>query len=152
MAIAPLLVIWFGSGLLSKVLVTAIMVFFPTLLSTVVGIRNVDPDLRELMRSLRAGRRHLFLKLELPAALPVIFGGLKLSVILAVVGAIVGEFVGADEGLGFLINLGRGVLDTSLIFVAVLMIVLLAQAMYWSITLLESRLLRWKQLGLRSDG
>ena len=151
-AIAPLLVIWFGSGLLSKVLVTAIMVFFPTLLSTVVGIRNVDSDLRELMRSLRASRRQLLLKLELPGALPVIFGGIKLSVILAVVGAIVGEFVGADEGLGFLINLGRGVLDTPLIFVAVLMIVLLAQAMYWSVTLLESRLLRWKQLGLRSDG
>jgi NitT/TauT family transport system permease protein len=148
-AIAPLLVIWFGSGLLSKVLVTAIMVFFPTLLSTVVGIRNVDPDLRELMRSLRASRWQLFLKLDLPGALPVIFGGLKLSVILAVVGAIVGEFVGADEGLGFLINLGRGVLDTSLIFVAVLMIVLLAQAMYWSITLLESHLLRWKQHGLQ---
>ena len=144
-AIAPLLVIWFGSGLLSKVLVTAIMVFFPTLLSTVVGIRNVDPDLRELMRSLRASRRQLFLKLELPAALPVIFSGLKLSAILGVVGAIVGEFVSADEGLGFLINLGRGVLDTPLIFVAVLMIVLLAQAIYWSITLLESYLLRWKQ-------
>ena len=144
-AIAPLLAIWFGSGLLSKVLVTAIMVFFPTLLSTVVGIRNVDPDLRELMRSLRASRRQLFLKLELPAALPVIFSGLKLSAILGVVGAIVGEFVSADEGLGFLINLGRGVLDTPLIFVAVLMIVLLAQAIYWSITLLESYLLRWKQ-------
>ena len=144
-AIAPLLVIWFGSGLLSKVLVTAIMVFFPTLVSTIVGIRNVDQDLRELMRSLRAGRRQLFVKLELPAAMPVIFGGLKLSVILAVVGAIVGEFVGADEGLGFLINLGRGVLDTPMIFVAVLMIVLLAQAMYWSVTLLESYLLRWKQ-------
>ena len=151
-AIAPLLVIWFGSGLLSKVLVTTIMVFFPTLLSTVVGIRNVDPDLRELMRSLRASHRQLFLKLELPGALPVIFSGLKLSVILAVVGAIVSEFVGADEGLGFLINLGRGVLDTPLIFVAILMIVLLAQALYWSITLLESHLLRWKQDGLRSDG
>ncbi len=149
-AIAPLLVIWFGSGLLSKVLVTTIMVFFPTLLGTVVGIRNVDPDLRELMRSLRASRWQLFLKLDLPGALPVIFGGLKLSVILAVVGAIVGEFVGADEGLGFLINLGRGVLDTPMIFVAVLMIVLLAQAMYWSVTLLESYLLRWKQHGSQS--
>lgn len=148
-AIAPLLVIWFGSGLLSKVLVTTIMVFFPTLLGTVVGIRNVDPDLRELMRSLRASRWQLFVKLDLPGALPVIFGGLKLSVILAVVGAIVGEFVGADQGLGFLINLGRGVLDTPMIFVAVFMIVLLAQAMYWSITLLEGYLLRWKQHGLQ---
>ena len=146
-AIAPLLIIWFGSGLLSKILVTAIIVFFPTLVSTVVGIRNVDPDLRDLMRSLRASRWQVFAKLELPAALPVIFGGLKLSVILAVVGAIVGEFVGADEGLGFLINLGRGVLDTPMIFVAVLALVLLAQALYWSVSLLESTLLAWQRQG-----
>ena len=118
-ALAPLLVIWFGSGLTSKVLVCALIAFFPTLISTIVGIRNVDPDLHDLMRSLRASRRQIFRLLELPAALPVIFGGLKLSVILAVVGAVVGEFVGADVGLGFLINLARGVLDTPLMFVAI---------------------------------
>ncbi|RME55765.1 MAG: ABC transporter permease [Caldilineae bacterium] len=145
-AVAPLLVIWFGSGLLSKVLVTALIVFFPTLVSTVVGIRNVDPDLHDLMRSLRATRRQIFTKLELPAALPVLFGGFKLSVILAVVGAVVGEFVGADAGLGFLINLGRGVLDTSMIFVAVFTLVLIAQALYLTVTLLENRLLRWQRV------
>ncbi|MEZ4583071.1 MAG: ABC transporter permease subunit [Caldilineaceae bacterium] len=79
----------------------------------------MDPDLHDLMRSLRATRGQIFRLLELPAALPVIFGGLKLSVILAVVGAVVSEFVGADVGLGFLINLARGVLDTPLMFVAV---------------------------------
>ena len=117
-AIAPLLIIWFGSGLASKVLVVALITFFPTLVSTIVGIRSVDADLRDLMRSLRATRWQMFRLLELPSALPVIFGGLKLSVILAVVGAVVGEFVGADVGLGFLINLSRGVLDTPLMFVA----------------------------------
>ena len=99
-AIAPLLIIWFGSGLTSKVLVVALITFFPTLVSTIVGIRSVDADLRDLMRSLRASRWQMFRLLELPSALPVIFGGLKLSVILAVVGAVVGEFVGADVGLG----------------------------------------------------
>lgn len=143
-AIAPLLVIWFGTGLLSKVLITGIIVFFPTLVSTIVGIRGVDTDLRDLMRSLRASRSQLFFKLELPAALPVIFGGLKLSVILAVVGAVVGEFVGADVGLGFLINLGRGVLDTSMIFVAVIALVAIAQLLYAGVSLLESRTLRWR--------
>ncbi len=146
-AIAPLLVIWFGSGLTSKVLVCALIVFFPTLVSTVVGIRNVDPDLRDLMASLRATPRQVFFKLELPAALPVIFGGLRLSVILAVVGAVVGEFVGADVGLGFLINLGRGVLDTPMIFVAVLCLVLVAQSLYAVVTLLERILLRWQRIG-----
>lgn len=143
-AIAPLLVIWFGNGLLSKVLVTAIIVFFPTLVSTIVGIRGVDADLHDLMRSLRASRSQLFFKLELPAALPVLFGGLKLSVILAIVGAVVGEFVGADVGLGFLINLGRGVLDTPMIFVAVLALVVIAQTLYAGVSALESYFLRWR--------
>ncbi len=144
-AIAPLLVIWFGSGLTSKVLICALIVFFPTLISTMVGIRNVDEDLRDLMRSLRADAWQIFTKLELPAALPVLFAGLKLSVILSVVGAVVGEFVGADVGLGFLINLGRGVLDTSMIFVAVFALVLIAQTFYVVVSLLERHLLRWQR-------
>ena len=143
-AVAPLLVIWFGSGLASKVLVVALIAFFPTLISTIVGLRNVDGDLRDLMRSLRATPAQTFRWLELPAALPVIFGGLKLSVILAVVGAVVGEFMGADVGLGFLINLARGVLDTPLMFVAVLSLVLISQALYWAVVALEHRLLRWQ--------
>ena len=144
-AIAPLLVIWFGNGLLSKVLITGIIVFFPTLVSTIVGIRGVDADLHDLMRSLRASRSQLFFKLELPAALPVLFGGLKLSVILAIVGAVVGEFVGADVGLGFLINLGRGVLDTPMIFVAVLALVVIAQTLYAGVSALENYYLRWRR-------
>jgi NitT/TauT family transport system permease protein len=144
-AVAPLLVIWFGSGLTSKVLICALIVFFPTLVSTMVGIRNVDPDLHDLMRSLRASRLQIFTKLELPAALPVLFGGLKLSVILSVVGAVVGEFVGADVGLGFLVNLGRGVLDTPMIFVAVFTLVIIAQFLYLIVSLIEAYCLRWQR-------
>ena len=98
----------------------------------------MDPDLHDLMRSLHASRSQIFAKLELPSALPMIFGGLKLSVTLAVVGAVVGEFVGADAGLGFLINLGRGILDTPLMFVAVIVLVLIAQALYVAVVLLEN--------------
>ncbi len=145
MAVAPLLVIWFGSGLISKVLVCALITFFPTLVSTMVGIRSVDADLRDLMRSLRAGRWQMFRLLELPSALPIIFGGLKLSVILAVVGAVVGEFVGADVGLGFLINLARGVLDTPLMFVAVLSLIVIAQALYLTVAIAEHVCLRWQR-------
>lgn len=144
-AVAPLLVIWFGSGLTSKVLVCALITFFPTLVSTIVGVRTVDDDLRDLMRSLRAGRWQTFRLLELPAALPVIFGGLKLSVILSLVGAVVGEFSGADVGLGFLINLGRGVLDTPLMFVAVFALIVIAQTLYLIVSLLEHILLRWQR-------
>ncbi len=144
-AIAPLLIIWFGSGLTSKVLVVALITFFPTLVSTIVGIRSVDTDLRDLMRSMRASRWQMFRLLELPSALPVIFGGLKLSVILAVVGAVVGEFVGADVGLGFLINLARGVLDTPLMFVAVFALIVIAQILYISVSIIEYRSLRWQR-------
>lgn len=144
-AIAPLLVIWLGSGILSKVLVCALITFFPMLINTIVGIRNVDRDLIDLMRSLRASRWQIFRLLEVPAALPVLLSGLKLSVILAVVGAVVGEFVGADIGLGFLINLARGVLDTPMMFVAILCLVLIAQALYLTVILLERRYLHWQE-------
>jgi len=144
-AIAPLLVIWLGSGLASKILVCALITFFPMLINTIVGIRHVDTDLYDLMRSLRATRWQLFTLLELPAALPVLLSGLKLSVILAVVGAVVGEFVGADVGLGFLINLARGVLDTPMMFVAIFCLVIIAQLLYLMVVLLERRYLQWQE-------
>ncbi|NIS80805.1 MAG: ABC transporter permease subunit [Anaerolineales bacterium] len=143
-AIAPLLVIWFGSGRLSKVLISALIVFFPVLVNTVVGVRSVPEDLRDLMRSLRATRRQTFLKLEVPAALPVLFGGLKVGATLSVIGAVVGEFLGADEGLGFLINMGRGVFDTALVFVAVFVLIALALLLYGVVTTVERRVLAWR--------
>jgi NitT/TauT family transport system permease protein len=144
-AVAPLLVIWVGSGLASKVLVCALITFFPTLINTIVGIRSVDPDLREVLQSLRASRWQTFQWLELPSALPMLFSGLKLSVILAVVGAVVGEFVGADVGLGFLINLARGILDTPLMFVAVFCLIAMAQIFYLSVSLVEHHYLHWRE-------
>ncbi len=142
-AIAPLLVIWFGPGQISKIMISALIVFFPVLVNTVVGVRSVPEDLRDLMRSLRATRWQIFLKLEVPAALPVLFGGLKVGATLSVIGAVVGEFVGSDEGLGFLINVGRGVFDTSLVFVAVIMLITLALVLYGLVTAVERRVLAW---------
>lgn len=143
-AIAPLLVIWFGSGRLSKVLVCALIVFFPMLVNTIVGIRSVEEDLRDLMRSLRASRWQTFRMLEVPAALPVLFGGLKIGVTLSVVGAVVGEFVGADQGLGFLINQARGIFNTPLVFVAIFALVVIAMVLYGLVMLFEMWLLRWR--------
>lgn len=144
-AIAPLLVLWFGPGLLSKVLVTALTVFFPVLINTVVGIRGVPEDLRDLMRSLLATRWQTIRYLEVPAALPVFLGGLRIGATLAVIGAVVGEFVGADRGLGFLVNLGRGQYDTALVLVAVFTLIGLALALYGMVVLVETRLLAWRQ-------
>lgn len=143
-ALAPLLVIWFGFGGLSKVLVCALVVFFPVLVNTVVGLRGVDPHLRDLMRTYEANRWQTFRLLELPAALPVLLGGLKVGVTLSVIGAVVGEFVGADRGLGFLVNLGQGLMDTPLMFVAIFTLIVIALALYGTVSLLENRLLSWR--------
>lgn len=143
-AIAPLLVIWFGPGRLSKVLICALIVFFPILVNTVIGVRSVPEDLRDLMRSLRATRWQMFTKLEAPAAMPVLMGGLKVGATLSVIGAVVGEFVGTDRGLGFLVNIGRGLYDTALVFVAVLVLIALAMGLYGLVSWLERRLLGWR--------
>jgi NitT/TauT family transport system permease protein len=143
-AIAPLLVIWFGSGIFSKVLICALTVFFPVLVNTVVGLRAVPENLRDLMRSLRATRWQMLNLLELPAALPVLLAGLRIGATLSVIGAVVGELVGSDRGLGYLINVGRGQYDTALVFVGVLTLVCLALALYALVLWLEKRLLRWK--------
>ena len=143
-AIAPLIVIWFGPGIFSKVLISSLTVFFPVLINTVVGLREVPQDLRDLMRSLKATPTQTFLKLEVPAALPVFLGGLRVGATLSVIGAVVGEFVGADRGLGFLINVGRGQYDTALVFVAVLALIIMAMSLYSLVLLFETRLLAWQ--------
>lgn len=141
-ALAPLLVIWFGPGQLSKVLVCALTIFFPMLVNTVVGVRSVNPDLVALMRSLRASRWQMFVLLEVPAALPVLLGGLKVSVTLSAIGAVIGEFVAADRGLGFLINLAKGNFDTALMFVALLALMVIALLLYLIVVWAENLLLR----------
>ena len=141
LAVAPLLSLWFGTGLLAKVVVCGLIVFFPVAISTMVGIREVDRGLLELARSLRARRTRVLVDVELPAALPVIFGGLRVGVTLAVVGAIVGEWAGPDKGLGVLINLARGSLfDTPLLFATLLTIAIVGIVAYGLVTLAERRL------------
>jgi NitT/TauT family transport system permease protein len=144
-AIAPLLVIWLGPGVLSKVLVTALIVFFPILVNVIVGVRSVPEDLHDLMLSYQATRWQVLRYLEIPAGMPVFLGGLRVGATLAVIGAVVGEFVGADRGLGFLVNVGRGMYDTALVFVAVFTLITMAMGIYGIVSLLENRLLAWQQ-------
>lgn len=140
LALAPLFALWFGSGLLGKVVICALIVFFPVAVATMVGIRSVDARLLELGRSLRATRRQILTTLEIPAALPNIFGGMRVGVTLAVVGAIVGEWAGADRGLGVLINLARGSLfDIPLMFATLLTIALVGIALYLVVVAIERR-------------
>ncbi len=143
LALAPVLALWFGPGLLGKVVIAALIVFFPVAVSAMVGIRSVDAGLLELGRSLRATRRQVLLTLEIPAALPSIFGGLRIGITLAVVGAIVGEWAGAERGLGVLVNIARGSLfDIPLMFATLVTIAAFGVALYLVVVLVERRLVR----------
>jgi len=144
-AIAPLLIIWFGSGMSSKVLICALIVFFPVLVNTIIGFRAVPANLKDLMLSLHPNRWQMLKYLEIPSALPILFGGLRIGATLSVIGAVVGEFVGSDQGLGFLINVGRGQYDMPLVFVAIFSLIFLALCLY-SIALMAERLsMPWKR-------
>jgi NitT/TauT family transport system permease protein len=143
-AYAPLLVIWFP-GTASKTITSALIVFFPMLMNTVVAIRTVPDDLHDLMRVSQASRWQTLLKLELPAALPVLLSGLKTAATLSVIGAVVGELINGTEGLGHLVRLGLSQYDIPLVFVAVILLATLAMTLYRIVGLIERRLLRWQQ-------
>ncbi len=144
-AIAPLLVIWLGDGILSKVVICALIVFFPVLVNTIVGVRAVPTALYDLMNSLHATRAQILWKVEVPASLPVFLGGLRIGATLSVIGAIVGELVDAEEGLGFLLQLGDFQYDTPMVFVAVFTLIALALTLYGIVRSLETRFLKWQE-------
>jgi NitT/TauT family transport system permease protein len=140
LALAPLIALWFGTGVISRLLICALICYFPIAVGTMVGIRSVDPRLVELGRSLKATRWQILSRIEVPSALPQILGGLRIGVTLAVVGAIVAEWAGGDRGLGVLINLARGsMFDIPLMFATLLTIALLGVALYLAVVAVERR-------------
>jgi NitT/TauT family transport system permease protein len=146
-AFAPMLILWFGTGLASKAIICAVIVFFPMTINTMVGLRSVDPGLVEVMRTFRADRWQVLRSIEVPAALPNVFAGLKVGGTLSILGAVVGEFVGAKRGLGFLVNYAAFQLDTPLMFVGLFCLVALGVTVFSLITLAERRALRWRTRG-----
>lgn len=145
-AIAPLLTIWFGSGIVPKVLICILVVFFPIQVNVITGFRDIPRNFSDLMRSMRASRKASLIYLEIPAAMPLIFAGLRVSATLSVLGAVIGELTAADAGLGYLINTARGQYDTAMVFVAVLMLMFMALTLYSLIVLIEHRMLRWQHI------
>jgi NitT/TauT family transport system permease protein len=143
-AIAPLLILWLGYGLASKVAAAALLVFFPMLINTISGLRRIEPSLREVALVYGANRWQILRYVEVPLALPTILSGVKISFTLAVTGATVAEFMGADRGLGVLLNVAsRGLFDTALVFVALLTLVAMAMLAYGLVSVLERVLIRW---------
>lgn len=144
-AIAPLLMLWFGFGLTPKVVIAALISFFPIVVNTVKGLKSTDPQVLRLMRSLSATTFQTFIKIRLPSSLPYIFAAFKISITLSVVGAIVGELVGADRGLGHLIMVAEAYLDTEMMFAAVTMSAVLGVSLFFVMSLLERCFLSWHE-------
>jgi len=136
-ALGPLFIVWFSYGVIPNVLIAFAICFFPIVLTTARGLREVEPDLLDLVRTLRGSRWQIFTKIQLPGALPYIFSGMKVAAILAVAGAIVGEFLGSDRGLGYLMLQVQVTLDTAAMFMAVILITLIGMVLYGMVILLE---------------
>ncbi|MDR5781390.1 ABC transporter permease [Caballeronia sp. LZ065] len=144
-AIAPLFIIWFGFGMTSKVIMAAVVAFFPILVNVIVGLRSTDTSRIELMRSLQASRWQIFTMVRLPSAAPMIFAGLHIAVIFSVLGAIVGEFVGSRKGLGNLIMQLNNNLDTAGVFAALVVLSAMGIVLHLLMHMLQKRLLFWSE-------
>ena len=141
LALGPLFIVWFGFGMTSTVVITALICFFPLLENTLTGLHHIDPQKRELFRILGATRAQTLLRLKIPSGLPVIMVGVRVAVVLALVGAVVGEFIGGRTGLGASIIAAQGMMDSALMFALFIIITLLGMMFYQAAILFESWLL-----------
>ena len=143
-AIAPILVVWFGYDLGPKLAIIALVCFFPIAVNTIDGLRSVDPDLRKMMRTMGAGRLQTLWRVEAPWALPYTFSGAKIAVAVAVIGAVFGEWAGSNEGLGHLMITAQSQLLTARVFAAIVVLSAIAICLFGLLTLLERRVVTWK--------
>jgi putative hydroxymethylpyrimidine transport system permease protein len=146
--LAPILVVWFGFGLTPKLVIVALICFFPITVNTLDGLRSVDPDLTKMMRALGAGRLQRLWLAEVPTALPYAFSGAKVAVTVSVIGAVFAEYVGSSDGLGHLINQAQAQLLTARSFAAVVVLSAMALGLFALVSLLERRIVRWDSRGV----
>jgi NitT/TauT family transport system permease protein len=142
-AIAPILVVWLGFGLLPKIAIVFLISFFPIVVSTVVGLKSVESDMIDLVRSMGAKTLKIMLRVRAPSALPQMFAGFKIAICLSVVGAIVGEFVGSDRGLGYLLLTSTGTLDGTLVWSALFILIGIGIILFATVSKLERLALPW---------
>jgi NitT/TauT family transport system permease protein len=142
-AIAPILLIWFGYGLLPKVVIAFLVAFFPVVVNTAAGLAAVEKELLDLGHSLEASRWQIFWKFRIPSALPDLFSGMKIAITLAVIGAVIGEFVGGNRGLGYLIIIANQELDTPLAFAALFILSAAGILLYAAVEVAERLLIPW---------
>jgi NitT/TauT family transport system permease protein len=142
-AVAPIILLWFGYGLSTNILIAFLVSFFPVVINTATGLSDIDDDLIDLVRYLHASRWQVFVKIRLPNSLPYIFSGLKICSTMVVVGAIVGEFVASDRGLGYIIINSQFTMDTPPIFAALIVVSVLGVALFGAVALLQRVAMPW---------
>jgi len=148
-AIAPIVLIWFGTGLESKVAIAFIVAFFPMVVDTATGLRATPEDLLDLARSLKCTRLQIFWKIQVPSALPFIFSGAKVAVTLAVIGAVIGEFVGSNSGLGNLVLVANAQVNSPLVWASLVFLSVLGMLMYAVVVVAERILMPWAESAQR---
>ena len=144
-AIAPLLVVWFGYGTLSKIVMAALIVFFPIVVNTVDGLRAADPDMVNLLVILGAGPAEIVRRVRVPAALPFVFSGTRIAVATSVIGAVIGEWVGSTRGLGYLMIHANAQLHVDLVFAVIVYLSVMATALFWTVSFVEWTALPWRR-------
>jgi NitT/TauT family transport system permease protein len=144
LAIAPLILVWVGAGFSSKLLVVVSIAFFPIIINTMTGFKEVDKGLRDVFRSVAASERQVFLQLRLPYAMPYIFAGLRIATTLSVLGAIVAEYLAASDGLGYLVLSGSFNFNTARSFAAIILLAVIGTAFFWLMSVIEAKL-SWKR-------
>ncbi|MGM7668567.1 ABC transporter permease [Microbacterium sp. A93] len=144
-ALIPLFVIWFGFGMTSKVIIAAVLAFFPVMLNVLLGVRSVDAGQRDVMRSLNASKWHTFVHLELKSTMPNVFAGMESAIVLAVIGAIVGEYLGGNEGLGYLVVRTLNELNAPGLFAVIIMLAVLGLTMYFIVTSFKRVFIPWHE-------
>jgi NitT/TauT family transport system permease protein len=143
-AIAPLFIVWFGAGTVSSLMLAFLVAFFPMTINSAMGFESVDEDVHKMARAFMGSPWQIFWKIRMPNALPHIFGGMKISITLAIIGVIVSEFVASQEGIGYLIKLSSGLLDTPLMMAAIAVLSLAGLVLYAVIAELERRAIYWQ--------
>ena len=151
-ALAPLMVIWIGYGMFSKMSIAFLVAFFPIVVNTVVGLKEVEPELLDLARINRASQFDIFTKIRLPNSLPYLFAGVKVALILSVTGAIVAEFVAANQGLGYLIMQALYSLDTALTLVILFILALLSLGLFMTVQVLQRKIAPWSSEERQVEG
>jgi NitT/TauT family transport system permease protein len=142
-AIAPLMIIWFGYGILPKIIMSFLIGFFPITMNMVMGLKSPDVDLLDLLKSMSATKKQIFLKVRIPASIPYFFNGVKISIPMCLVGAVVGEFVGANRGIGYLIMMANNELNTVLVFSGLIALMIIGALLYFFAEKVEKKLAPW---------